>query len=101
MIRFTTRELFLLTTIAAIGLAWMVDRWQLTSRFEGSADQWNQMGLLRIETQVHRDIAHTMESQANDCWTSLKWERKQNEELRQQLADSQAGTPESVVPNSE
>ncbi len=87
--RFTTRELFLLTTVAAIGLGWIVDRWQLISRFEGNEDQWNQMGLLRIDAEINRDIANTMTSQANDCWTSLNWERKQNEELRQQLSELQ------------
>jgi hypothetical protein len=70
MFRFTTREAFLCTTIAALAVGWLADRWQLISRFEN-------VGMLRIEKQIQRGIAHTMTSQAKDCWTSLQWERKE------------------------
>jgi hypothetical protein len=82
MFRLTIRELMLITLLAAVVLGWIVDHSQWVARSNGQPGFLDRM----IDVDVHRSIAKTMESQANDCWESLKNVRKENQTLRDRLA---------------
>ena len=89
MFRFSIREILLITVLAAVALGWFVDRRQLSARFEDKPDRLGKFLDNEIELHLQRDIAHTMESQANDCWQSLQSERQQNEMLQAQIRELQ------------
>ena len=47
MFRFTIRELLLLTVIAAVGVAWWIDRSRLAAELKELRDWWPRYGEIR------------------------------------------------------